>query len=70
MLPGADYFVMDTYIEKFFRDSPRPSVNALQVILPKSEMDRFLHDRARLAATVENETYGLVRIYRIDWGGE
>jgi 4-amino-4-deoxy-L-arabinose transferase-like glycosyltransferase len=62
----ADYFISDPYIEKFFRDTPRPSVNSQQLLLPKSEMDSFLDQRARLAAVVETGTYGAVKIYEID----
>jgi hypothetical protein len=62
-----DYFIVDTYIDKFFRDTPRPSVTALQIVLSRTELDSFLSQRARLAAVIENDTYGQVRIYEIDW---
>jgi 4-amino-4-deoxy-L-arabinose transferase-like glycosyltransferase len=66
---GADYFISDPYIEKFFRDTPRPSVNSQQLLLPKSEMDAFLAERTHLAAVIETETYGAVKIYRVDRKG-
>jgi len=62
-----DYFIIDTYIDKFFRDTPRPSVTALQLVLSRTEFDSFLSQRGRLAAVIENDTYGRVRIYEIDW---
>ncbi|HEV8636017.1 MAG TPA: glycosyltransferase family 39 protein [Chloroflexota bacterium] len=62
----ADYFISDPYIEKFFRDTPRQSVNAQQLLLPKSEVDAFLAQRARLAAVIETDTYGAVKVYQID----
>jgi hypothetical protein len=64
---NPDYIIVDTYIERFLRDTPRSSINALQITLPKSEMDRFLSERTHLRAMVENDTYGRVRIYEVDW---
>jgi 4-amino-4-deoxy-L-arabinose transferase-like glycosyltransferase len=64
---GADYFITDPYIEKFFRDTPRTSVNAQQLLLPKSELDSFLAERASLADVIDTPTYGKVRVYQLDW---
>ena len=63
----ADYFITDPYIEKFFRDDPRPSVNSQQLLLPKHEVESFLAERAHLVAVIETPTYGAVNVYEVEW---
>jgi hypothetical protein len=62
-----DYFITDTYIERFIRDTPRSSINAQQIVIPRTELERFLAEHGRLVARVENHTYGQVQVYQIDW---
>ena len=67
---GVRYFIVDPYIDKFFRDTPRPSVNDQQLLLPRAEVESFLSRRGRLAATIDTPTYGAVRVYALDWGDQ
>jgi 4-amino-4-deoxy-L-arabinose transferase-like glycosyltransferase len=64
-----DYFIIDGPIERFLWGEKGLSMSAYAQPLhvPQEELMGFLNRRAQLVSTVETETFGNVRIYKIDW---
>lgn len=63
-----DYLVLDQRIVVAVADNPKEVRQFFQFLFePKSDLDRFLSQHARLVSTFHSTIYGDVRIYRIDW---
>jgi 4-amino-4-deoxy-L-arabinose transferase-like glycosyltransferase len=63
-----DYFIADGWLDLFITDDPsRLAGVSDNLLLPKSELNAFLKERAELVASVNTTEFGNVRIYRIAW---
>jgi hypothetical protein len=64
-----DYFVIDEPMERFLWGEKGMSLSAYAepLTVPKADLMGFLDRHARLVGAVETETFGKVRVYRIDW---
>ena len=64
-----DYFVRDGWTDIFVTDDPAAlSESNDTTVLPKSELESFLNSHAQLVASQNTDTFGSVRVYKIDWG--
>jgi hypothetical protein len=62
---GVDYFIVDTYIDKFITDTVRESINAQQLTVPRSELVGFLARHGTVVTRIETKTYGVTTVYRV-----
>jgi hypothetical protein len=65
-----DYFVIDGYMDVFVIDDSACQATYREVpCMPKNELNALLKDKAILAGEVKTNTYGDVRIYKMNWAG-
>ena len=65
-----DILILDQHWDKFFSDEKTEDIYYQSLRLSRSEFDRFLAEmNAVLLATIEDDLYGPVRIYRLSWEG-
>ena len=64
--PGI--LIIDRHMESAFVDLESESSNYGQFLgLPSADMQRFLAEQAELITVIPSDTYGDIRVYRIDW---
>ncbi len=64
--PG--YLLIDGHLQEYVTYDRRQLTEYQQFLyVPRAELEGFLGMRAHLAAMLRTNTYGVVRIYRIDW---
>jgi 4-amino-4-deoxy-L-arabinose transferase-like glycosyltransferase len=62
------FFIVDKHLESFIADDVSDLSEHHQFLyLPEKEFQRFLSTRGKLITTIDTETLGSVRIYRINW---
>ena len=62
-----DFLIIDAHMEQFIADDKARLPSYFQALsLPKADLERFLDEHGRLAATIETEAFGSVLVYQLD----
>jgi hypothetical protein len=63
-----DFLIIDRHMELFIAEERASLPNYFQFLsLPKADLERFLDQRANLVTNIETDTFGNVRVYKINW---
>lgn len=62
-----DLFIVDGHMSALLIDGPARSEFFASLSLPRAEVKAFLDQNATLVDTIDNETYGVVQIFRLRW---